>query len=400
MKELELRGIIRDLLKEGMSNKEFEKAKEADRLSNHPEREKIQKIQNLIKKEKGLNEDGTTDWYNIALDLVGLIPGLGEPADLLNTLDYLRKGDYLFAALSAVSMIPEIGDAVGKGGKILVGLTKALKVAAPQAKKLITLLRSNKDLINKIFDGLEDSDKVPDEFKNGIPKMKEALETLMQESLTEDEEDERANFTDDDWENFYLDKDLAEVAGALGYLNEWGTPQVEFDDMLHDERITFLKNPKVWKGNVDQFDYENFIGKKYLDVIKDSRIDKEALDDAIKNYLREEINEYGEYKTQETEYRQELDSMFGDYRPFISLGKYAGGRPDSDPLKGKGFGEVSFNIRDILPEDEWRKALDWVKSKGFEIQSESNDYEMEFDGDRAWYPTIKFHFDANKFDTE
>ena len=161
--------------------------------------------------------------------------------------------------------------------------------------------------------------------------MKEALEIFMQESLDEDreKEDERANFTDDDWENFYIDKDLAEIANKLGYLNE-----------------------------------------------------------------------YGEYKTQETEYRQELDSMFGDYRPFICLGKYAGDRPDSDPLKGKGFGEVSFNIRDILPEDEWKKALDWVKSKGFEIKSESNDYEMEFDGDRAWYPTIKFHFNADKFDTE
>lgn len=112
------------------------------------------------------------------------------------------------------------------------------------------------------------------------------------------------------------------------------------------------------------------------------------------------LNEYGEYKTQETKYKQELDSMFGDYRPFISLGKYSDGRPDSDPLKDKGFGDVSFVVRKDLPEDEWKKALDWVKSKGFEIQSQSNEYELEFDGDRAWYPKIKFHFDANKFDTE
>ena len=54
MKELELRGIIKNLLKEGMSNKEFEKAKEADRLSKHPEKEKIQQTQNLIRKEKRL----------------------------------------------------------------------------------------------------------------------------------------------------------------------------------------------------------------------------------------------------------------------------------------------------------------------------------------------------------
>ena len=50
--------------------------------------------------------------------------------------------------------------------------------------------------------------------------------------------------------------------------------------------------------------------------------------------------------------------------------------------------------------DEFKKALDWVKSKGFEVKSQSNEYEVEFDGDRAYYPKIKFHFDANKFDTE
>ena len=187
MKELELRGIIKNLLKEGMSNKEFEKAKEADRLSKHPEKEKIQQTQNLIRKEKGLNEK--TDWYNIGLDLVGLIPGLGEPADLLNTLDYLRKGDYLFAAFSAISMIPEVGDAVGKGGKVVIG---TLKSGSAIAKKIISLLRNNKELINKIFDGLEENDKIPNEFKTHIPKMKEALEifkkaTEANEILSNDE---------------------------------------------------------------------------------------------------------------------------------------------------------------------------------------------------------------------
>ncbi len=151
--------------------------------------------------------------------------------------------------------------------------------------------------------------------------------------LINKEKDPRDNFTDDDWENFYLDADL----------------------------------PENFKETVEELGY---------------------------------LNEYGEFRTQETEYKQELDSMFGDYRPFISLGKYSDGRPDSDPLKDKGFGDVSFVVRNDLPEDEWKKALDWVESKGFEIQSQSNEYELEFDGDRAWYPKIKFHFNANKFDTE
>ena len=112
------------------------------------------------------------------------------------------------------------------------------------------------------------------------------------------------------------------------------------------------------------------------------------------------LNEYGEYKSQEEKFKQELDSMFKDYRPFISLGKYAGERPDSDPLKGKGFGSLDFVVPRELPPNEFTKALDWVKSKGFEVKSQSNEYEVEYDGDRAYYPKIKFHFDVDKFDTE
>lgn len=53
------------------------------------------------------------------LDAVGLIPGIGEPADLANALWYAKEGDYLSSCLSLISMIPEIGDALGKGTKYL-----------------------------------------------------------------------------------------------------------------------------------------------------------------------------------------------------------------------------------------------------------------------------------------
>lgn len=54
-----------------------------------------------------------------ALDIVGFVPGLGEPADLANALWYAKKGDYFSAVLSLVSMIPDVGDVVGKGIKYL-----------------------------------------------------------------------------------------------------------------------------------------------------------------------------------------------------------------------------------------------------------------------------------------
>lgn len=48
---------------------------------------------------------------HVGLDVVGLIPGLGEGADLTNALWYLKQGSYFSAAISLISMVPEIGDA-------------------------------------------------------------------------------------------------------------------------------------------------------------------------------------------------------------------------------------------------------------------------------------------------
>tara|TARA_R110000751_G_scaffold45637_1_gene103393 strand:- start:1108 stop:1608 length:501 start_codon:yes stop_codon:yes gene_type:complete len=56
---------------------------------------------------------------HLALDALGLIPGPGEAADLANALWYAKEGEYLNSAFSLISMIPEVGDLVGKGAKNL-----------------------------------------------------------------------------------------------------------------------------------------------------------------------------------------------------------------------------------------------------------------------------------------
>ena len=43
---------------------------------------------------------------------------MGEIADGVNALISLGRGDVAGAALSATSMLPIVGDAIGKGGKI------------------------------------------------------------------------------------------------------------------------------------------------------------------------------------------------------------------------------------------------------------------------------------------
>ena len=44
-------------LEEGMSPEEYDKAKEAERLENHPEKDKIKAIQGMLAKERSLKED-------------------------------------------------------------------------------------------------------------------------------------------------------------------------------------------------------------------------------------------------------------------------------------------------------------------------------------------------------
>lgn len=79
----------------------------------------------LIHDQRALTElNWASKAGHVALDLAGLIPGFGEPADLTNALWYIHEKDYLSAALSLISMIPEIGDLIGKGGKYLAATNK------------------------------------------------------------------------------------------------------------------------------------------------------------------------------------------------------------------------------------------------------------------------------------
>ncbi len=66
-----------------------------------------------------MDPDGRNFWDIVqgGLDVVGVIPGVGEIADLANAGISLARGDYLGASLSLISVIPIVGDAIGKTGK-------------------------------------------------------------------------------------------------------------------------------------------------------------------------------------------------------------------------------------------------------------------------------------------
>lgn len=98
---------------------------------------------------------------HLALDLAGLIPGFGEPADLTNALWYAFNGSYLESGLSFFAMIPTVGDAIAKpvkalwlsGQKLSRPLLEGMKNALPIFAEMMAKLSGHQvvgPLINKI----------------------------------------------------------------------------------------------------------------------------------------------------------------------------------------------------------------------------------------------------------
>jgi hypothetical protein len=93
--------------------------------------------------EEGFNFNQILDGVQVVLDLVGLIPGVGELADATNAGVSVARGDFIGAALSAISLMPIVGDAIGKSGKFLLGATKTaegLKAARGTAEQFLKLV--------------------------------------------------------------------------------------------------------------------------------------------------------------------------------------------------------------------------------------------------------------------
>gem|GEM_PF-1894725 len=121
----------------------------------------IQPVVNVINEKvyrpyiKPVVDDVSTSWQNTwdkygewvhgSLDAAGLIPGLGEIADGLNGLIYLGEGRYVEASISAIAMIPILGD-LGKVGKW--GLTIGKEVLEEAAEKIAK--EAAEELIEKI----------------------------------------------------------------------------------------------------------------------------------------------------------------------------------------------------------------------------------------------------------
>ena len=103
--------------------------------------------------------ENESDALGLALDVLGFIPVVGEVTDLINTVRYIRKGNYFFAALSLISLLPVVGDIIGKGTKF-ASIRKhknKIQAAAMAARLIKTKVEENQDLIDNFLDRVEGS---------------------------------------------------------------------------------------------------------------------------------------------------------------------------------------------------------------------------------------------------
>jgi len=113
-------------------------------------------------KEEESTWDKFVNGTQLVLDVVGLIPIIGEPADGANALIYEVRGDHLNAALSGASMIP-IAGWLGTGGKFVNKAIKYSDEAASLAKSGTKAIKSINSVPQKALDTLKYIEK------NGVP---------------------------------------------------------------------------------------------------------------------------------------------------------------------------------------------------------------------------------------
>jgi len=150
-----------DAVEEGCSDEEVVLGEDGEDESLSLESIVQEEISRYIKKKnlnisqnslnEGLAYDVAAAAGHFILDVIGLVPGVGAPADALNALWYAKEGRHSLAALSLLSMVPGAGQAATGGkyaskaaklGKYIPKMFKAKKAVKPATGVGKTALKS------------------------------------------------------------------------------------------------------------------------------------------------------------------------------------------------------------------------------------------------------------------
>ena len=117
------------------------------------------------------------DATQTALDVVGLIPGVGEIADCLNGVISLARGDYAGAALSFVAMIPFIGS-----GATITKQARKVSKSSDKVEGVYDLIVKNTDEVKGYVGQSKDTYKRIENHFN--PKRGKLAHTVLEEAPT------------------------------------------------------------------------------------------------------------------------------------------------------------------------------------------------------------------------
>ena len=116
---------------------------------------------------------GWSDIGHIALDVVGLVPVVGEAADLANAAWYAAEGDYVNAALSAASSIPFAGYAA-TGAKLAIKGTDAVRSATKASDDVAAAATRSGDNVPTGTPGPDSAAPAPAKAPDAAPAAKPA----------------------------------------------------------------------------------------------------------------------------------------------------------------------------------------------------------------------------------
>ncbi|MCR8984425.1 hypothetical protein NW801_04915 [Brevibacillus laterosporus] len=125
--------------------------------------------------------DNLLDGVQLALDVVGMIPGVGEIADLANAGISLARGDYEGAALSLAACVPFAGWAatgtkfVKKGMNAFETGKKIVKAAENVIDTTKTAMNAIGEVVGKVYTSARNV------IANGIDKVADAVKLMKQQ---------------------------------------------------------------------------------------------------------------------------------------------------------------------------------------------------------------------------
>ncbi|WP_139488158.1 HNH/ENDO VII family nuclease [Brevibacillus dissolubilis] len=173
------------------------------------------------------------DRVQVTLDVVGLIPGIGEAADLVNAGISLARGNYADAALSLAAMVPFAGAAAtaAKLGKKALKAAQKMKKVKKKRKKGLVLTAARKPKNNLSKQQL--LAKMKKKMKNALAATKRAISRAKNAVVDKLKRDANDIAQGAKWVAKQVKK-VKDAAGQLGngpVLQTAGGPKISFNQI-------------------------------------------------------------------------------------------------------------------------------------------------------------------------